>query len=263
MKRWTTAMTTAAALTLPGAMIMAQTTTPQGGATGQPAPIRPGPGATSSGAPTPAGQATAAGDRRETSAATLNAQAFVREAAIGGMAEVELGQLAAGKASSDPVKQFAQRMVTDHNKANTELKTLAQRKGLALPTELDAKHKQTRDILAALSGAAFDRAYMDAMRKDHHQTVSDFRQQSMSGPDPEVKGWAAKMLPTLQEHMQVADRTNAGAETTGSQNGTSGGTGTNSTEIGRGQPPVNRDASVGPVVAEPACRVTPDAIRGS
>jgi putative membrane protein len=162
----------------------------------------------------------------------MDTQTFVREAAIGGMAEVELGHLAASKAASDPVKQFAQRMVTDHSHANAELKTLVQRKGLTLPSELDASHKQTRDTLAAMSGALFDRAYMDAMRKDHHQTYRDFRQQSMSGTDPEVRGWASKMLPTLQEHMELADRTNAGAETTGSQNGTGGGSGTNSTDRG-------------------------------
>jgi putative membrane protein len=123
-------------------------------------------------------------------------------------------------------------MVTDHSKANAELKTLAQGKGVTLPTELDPTHKQTRDTLTALSGALFDRAYMDEMRKDHHQTVTNFRQQSISATDPEVKGWATKTLPTLQEHMQLADRTNAGADTTGSQNGTSGGTGTGSTDRG-------------------------------
>jgi putative membrane protein len=161
------------------------------------------------------------------------------------MAEVELGQLAAGKASSDAVKQFAQRMVTDHSKANGELKTLVQRKGLTLPTELDAKHQQTRDTLAAMSGALFDRSYMDAMRKDHHQTLSDFRQQSMTGTDPEVKGWAANMLPTLQEHMDLAERTNAGADTTGSQNGTSGGSGTNSTDRGSSGTPTGLGGAKG------------------
>jgi putative membrane protein len=136
-------------------------------------------------------------------------------------------------------------MVGDHTKANAELKALAQRKGLTLPTELDAKHKQTRDTLAALSGAAFDRAYMDAMRKDHHQAVSDFRQQSMSGTDAEIKGWAAKTLPTLQEHMQLADRTNAGPDTTGSHNGTSGGTGTGSTDRGSSGTPTGLGGGTG------------------
>jgi putative membrane protein len=168
----------------------------------------------------------------------MDTQTFVREAAIGGMAEVELGQLAAGKASSDAVKQFAKRMVSDHSKVNAELKALAERKGLTLPTVLDAKHQEARDTLAAMSDALFDRAYMDEMRKGHHQTVSDFRQQSKIGADPDVKGWAASTLPTLQDHMQLADRTNAGADTTGSQNGTAGGTGTGSTDRGSSGAPV-------------------------
>jgi hypothetical protein len=86
---------------------------------------------------------------------------------------------------------------------------------------------------------------MDAMRKDHHQTLSDFRQQSMTGTDPEVKGWAAKMLPTLQEHMDFAERTNAGADTTGSQNGTSGGSGTNSTDRGSSGTPTGLGGAKG------------------
>src|SRR5512140_2380360 len=93
-------------------------------------------------------------------------QVFVKKAAVGGMAEVELGTLAKDKASSDQVKQFANRMVTDHGKANDELKTLAQNKNITLPTDLDAKHKAVRDRLSKLSGEQFDRAYMQAMLKD-------------------------------------------------------------------------------------------------
>jgi putative membrane protein len=144
----------------------------------------------------------------------------MREAAIGGMAEVELGRVASEKSSSDEVKQFAQRMVTDHGKANAELKTLAEKKGISLPTELDSKHKQTVDKLSKLSGEAFDRAYMDEMRKDHKKDVSEFKQQSVSGSDPEIKSWAAATLPTLQEHMQMAERTHAVVGTSGKKNGT-------------------------------------------
>jgi len=139
----------------------------------------------------------------------------MKEAAIGGMAEVELGRLASEKAASDEVKQFGQRMVTDHGKANTELKMLAEKKHVTLPTALDSKHKQTVEKLSRLSGAAFDRAYMDEMRKDHRKDVSAFQQQSMSGSDPEVKSWAAATLPTLQEHMQMAERTHNAVGTSG------------------------------------------------
>jgi putative membrane protein len=85
------------------------------------------------------------------------------KAASGGKAEVELGRLASERGTSDAVKQFAQRIVTDHGKADEELTQLAQRPGIALPSDLDAKHKQLIDRLAKLSGAEFDRAYSRGM----------------------------------------------------------------------------------------------------
>jgi len=132
-------------------------------------------------------------------------QAFLTEAATGGMAEVELGTLAAGKASNARVKEFGQRMVTDHGKANEELKALAARKNITLPQSLDAKHKAEHDRLAAMSGAAFDRAYVTAMVNDHQKDVAEFKKQAASNADPDVKAWAAKTLPTLQEHLQMIE----------------------------------------------------------
>lgn len=145
----------------------------------------------------------------------MSANAFVQEAAVGGMAEVELGKLASERASSDQVKQFAQRIVTDHSKANDELKALAQRKSIMVPGSLDAKHKATHDKLAKLSGAAFDRAYMEEVRDDHRKDVEAFREQSRSGSDPDIKAFAAKTLPTLEAHLKLAEQTNAAVGTSG------------------------------------------------
>ena len=96
-------------------------------------------------------------------------QHFMKEAAEGGMAEVQLGQLASQRASSDSVKQFGKRMADDHQKAADELKQLASQKGVALPTSLDRGHQRLYDRLSKLSGADFDRAYMKEMVKDHQQ----------------------------------------------------------------------------------------------
>jgi putative membrane protein len=153
---------------------------------------------------------------------------FILEAAMGGMAEVDLGQLASTKAQSDQVKQFAQRMVTDHGKSNAELKALAQSKNVAVPADSGAQHKAMKDRLTKLSGAEFDRAYMQEMVSDHRKTVDTFRKESQSGKDAEVRAWAAKTLPTLEEHLQMAQRASSAAvgtsgTTTGS--GTSGTTG--------------------------------------
>ncbi|HEY2435018.1 MAG TPA: DUF4142 domain-containing protein [Vicinamibacterales bacterium] len=134
-------------------------------------------------------------------------QAFARDAAIGGMAEVQLGNLAKQNASSADVKQFGDRMSTDHGKGNDELKQLAATKNLTLPADLDAKHKAVVDRLSKLNGAAFDKAYMTAMVSDHKEDVAKFRKESTSGKDADLKAWAAKTLPTLEEHLKMAQDT--------------------------------------------------------
>src|SRR5436190_5687346 len=105
-------------------------------------------------------------------------QRFVMEAAQGGMAEVELGQLAAQKAASDDVKKFGQRMVDDHTKANDQLKQVASQKSITLPTDIGAKNKAVKDHLEKLSGAAFDKAYMTHMVQDHKKDVAEFQKEA-------------------------------------------------------------------------------------
>ena len=134
---------------------------------------------------------------------------FVHEAAVGGMAEVALGKLAAEKAANPDVKQFGQRMADDHSKANDELKAYASQKGVTIPAELDATHKATEARLSKLSGAAFDKAYMADMVKDHDKDVAAFKHASTSASDADLKAWAAKTLPTLQEHQTQAKSINA------------------------------------------------------
>ena len=129
---------------------------------------------------------------------------FVSKAGMGGMAEVQMGNLAMQKASSADVKAFGQRMVTDHSKANDELSQLATAKGLALPTELGGEHKDALDHLSSLSGAEFDKAYMKHMVEDHVKDVAEFEKASTTAMDSDVKGWAGKTLPTLQQHLQLA-----------------------------------------------------------
>jgi len=140
---------------------------------------------------------------------------FVNEAAIGGLAEVELGNLAKEKASNPDVKSFGDRMATDHGKANDELKNWAQQKNVTLPTELDAKHKAERDRLAKLSGDAFDKAYMRLMVADHSHDVAAFKRESTAAKDPDLKAWAGKTLPTLEDHQKLAKDTNAKVAGTG------------------------------------------------
>jgi putative membrane protein len=142
-------------------------------------------------------------------------ETFVKKAAEGGMAEVELGKLAADKATSNEVKQFGQKMVDDHGKANDQLKSLAQTKNIMLPADLNAKDKALRDRLSKLSGPAFDRAYMRAMVTDHTKDVNEFRTEAKAGADADVKSWASNTLPTLETHLKMAQDANRAVGTSG------------------------------------------------
>ena len=137
---------------------------------------------------------------------TMTDTTFVKKAARGGLAEVELGKLATEKASSEDVKKFGQRMVDDHSKANDQLKQVASEEHITLPEGLSAKVKASTDRLEKLSGEQFDRAYMRDMVKDHKQDVAEFEHASKSAHDPAVKSFATQTLPTLQDHLKEAER---------------------------------------------------------
>jgi putative membrane protein len=129
---------------------------------------------------------------------------FLRKAAEGGVAEVALGNLAKDKATDPDVKQFAQKMVDDHSKANVELKKLANQKGVAVPGEADSKTNKEMDKLSKLSGPEFDKAYMKLMVSDHQKDVAEFNTEYEHTSDPDVKDFVGKTLPTLQEHLRMA-----------------------------------------------------------
>jgi putative membrane protein len=128
---------------------------------------------------------------------------FVMDAAKGGALEVELGKLAEAQASDAAVKQFGQRMVQDHGKANQELMQLAQSKGISVPTQPEGMHQRVQQRLSKLTGAEFDRAYVKAMVQDHEKDVKEFRRMSKQARDPELKAWTAQTLPTLEEHLRM------------------------------------------------------------
>lgn len=129
---------------------------------------------------------------------------FVETAARHGMAEVQLGKMAQDKAQDPQVKDFGRRMAEDHGKANDQLKTVASAKGVTLPTEPDNQHKRLADRLGKMSGAEFDRTYMKEMVDDHEKDVREFRNMAKSAKDAEVRAFAAAQLPTLEEHLKMA-----------------------------------------------------------
>jgi len=132
---------------------------------------------------------------------------FMMKAAQGGMAEVMMGQMASSKGTSADVKNFGNRMVSDHGKANDELKQLAQNKGVTLPADVDKESKDTADKLTKASGNDFDKKYMTAMVDDHEKDVKEFEKESKAAKDPDLKTWVTNTLPTLQDHLKMAKET--------------------------------------------------------
>jgi putative membrane protein len=153
--------------------------------------------------------ASRAGEELPGTASTMTStspdHAFAMKAARGGMAEVEFGRIAAQNGGDESVKQFGQKMVDDHSKANDELKEIASTKGIPLPGAPDAKDQKTADKLQKMSGAEFDKAYMKDMVSDHKKDVAEFEREARSGRDPELKAFAEKTLPTLRQHLQMAE----------------------------------------------------------
>lgn len=135
---------------------------------------------------------------------------FVDQAALGGMAEVELGRLAEQRGASAQVRQFGQRMIADHGKSNARLSALAKENGIALPKGPDDEHRAALARLEAMSGHGFDVAYMRRQVGDHQKTVQLLAWEINSGQDAEIKRFAADTLPVVMTHLDSAKRILAG-----------------------------------------------------
>jgi putative membrane protein len=129
---------------------------------------------------------------------------FVTKAASGGLLEVQLGQLAQQNAKSQRVKDFGGMMVTDHSKANDELKSLAASNNITIPAALLPEHQKHLDMMSKMKGDAFDKHYMDMMVNDHKEDIDEFKKEANSSTNDAFKNFAAKTLPTLQKHLDSA-----------------------------------------------------------
>lgn len=136
--------------------------------------------------------------KRTAAALSAKDKTFIKNAAKGGMEEVEMGKMALQQGKSADVKKFGQRMVTDHTKANNELMALAAKKGFALPNEKTKTEK---------FGANFDKEYMADMVKDHEKDLAEFQEEAKNGSDPDLKAWAAKTAETVKKHLALAKET--------------------------------------------------------
>lgn len=153
---------------------------------------------------------------------------FAMMAAQGGLAEVQMAQLAQQKATSKDVQKYAKQMIKDHTKANSNLMKIAAKKQMTLPTAPNEEQMQMMSQLQNASGAEFDRMYMEmAGGAAHQKMLGLFQSEANNGTDAELKSFAAKTLPVVQKHLRMAQETmNKGM--TGGNTNTGGGTNTNS-----------------------------------
>lgn len=133
---------------------------------------------------------------------TSDGREFMRTAEHANTAEIELSRVALNKTTSEPIRAFAQRMIHDHGQARDELEEMARRDQVKLPRGLSHDAKKKKAELEKLSGQAFDSRYVDIMVDDHHQAVNLFREETHDQDNPEVQQWAAKILPTLEDHLR-------------------------------------------------------------
>jgi putative membrane protein len=151
---------------------------------------------------------------------------FAKVAAQGGLAEIQLGKLAADRGSNAVVKAFGERMVTQHGAAGDQLKAAAEQAGMALPTAVSLKDQQTYDRLARLHGSDFDRAYADDMVQDHAKDLSEFQNEANHGKNSTIRAFAAQTTPMIQQHLnQAREMQKAVSETSSNHHVTTPGTG--------------------------------------
>lgn len=134
--------------------------------------------------------------------AAMQDHAFVRKAEEGGMAEVQLGQLAQQKSNSQDVKQFGAKMVEEHTQLSNQIKPIAQQMGVKSPDGLSKSDQKLLAKLQGLSGAEFDKAYIKAMVKDHKKDLSEFQDTAQRTQNPQLKNVAQQGARVIDQHLQ-------------------------------------------------------------
>ncbi len=143
----------------------------------------------------------------DTTATPLSSKgaSFVKEAAAGNQAEIALAQLAQQKAQNPEIKNLAQMLQEDHQKAQEKLQTIAQAHGITLDTDPGWSQRRAQSKLEKLNGAEFDQQYAKDMLEDHVTDIKKFQKASQSIEDADVKQYAQEMLPHLETHLQHAE----------------------------------------------------------
>ncbi len=165
-------------------------------------------------APAPSGEPKSKqSDKSSSSSLSTSDRNFINKAAAGGLAEVEIGKLAQEKAESQQAKELAAKLVQDHSKADQQLKQIAATRGIDVPDKLDKSAEREIDKLKKLSGAKFDHEFASHEVSDHKKDIKDFGKEAKSSKDEDLKSFASGAMPTLQEHLKLAQAAQGGNKT--------------------------------------------------
>jgi putative membrane protein len=131
---------------------------------------------------------------------------FIKHTADANMTEIKLGKLAADNAEKQNLKDFGNRMVSDHTSAGDKLEPIAKKLNVTIPSEVSSEHQKTIDRLSKLKGAEFDKAFSQVMVKDHKKVISMFEAEEKTAKNSDLKSFVTDTLPTLKEHLSMAQK---------------------------------------------------------
>jgi putative membrane protein len=166
-------------------------------------------------APTPTATGPAVGPNTPVTPLTSADTKFVRAQLEGNLAEIQMAQLALQKSQDQNIRNFAQKMITDHTAANGTLTPIAQRHDIAMPTTLDPAHQEMLDRLSRLNGVAFDVAYINGMIRAHSEVIKQLDHQTINGRSTTINVWVANTRPVVMQHLQIAQEIKAELPRTG------------------------------------------------
>ena len=185
---------------------------------------------------------------------------FLTDASEGGLMEVQMAQKAQQQASSQAVKDFARQLEQDHTNANKQLMDIATQRNVSLPTTPMANnHQQSMDKLNKLTGAEFDKQYIKLMIKDHKKDIKEFESEANNGMDSSLKNFASSTLPTLRNHLQMAEQIDKGGTATTTKSSADANTSTTKTTVSESTRSRDKGATVREEDKSTINKVTPSA----
>jgi putative membrane protein len=131
-------------------------------------------------------------------------KAFMRMAAEANMTEAHIGQMAESQGSGSQVKDFGQKLTHDHTDAYQQLAEVAAKTGSSIPKGIDVRKISVVEQLMKAKGVQFDRQFVQDEIRDHEKALAEFKREAQHGQDPEVKAYASKMIPVLEDHLHEA-----------------------------------------------------------